>query len=1226
MATAAQDSFYARLVRRITSWRRGISRLTALLMLTAAVVLMVALCAALDVRFILAKTVREALLPALLTGAVLFLWHRWRKSRIRNTHRDTVLRMERSQPSTGQLLRTAWETVHKKRNRSPSPEAAAEEEENPGPGFEAELIRKSQVTAQIHSWSHLLPKRGILIWLLTAAACLAAVFQLARQWPDFQLGLRRVLSPATAPTYTQAVWTSSPDHFDDRHPPRLAVSISGRQAAPLLYLREAGAREWQAQKLTALPDGRSHDVILTGKMTSLEAYVQAGDGVTQTLLLNYRPTPRLLDTAVTVKMPDYTGRAPDLRKGGDVNAVEGSELAWDFTFNTPPPKAEVQITSPTEVPMTIPVRVEGNIVKASWPLPLGKFGGVLTVYDSEGAAVDSWKYDITGVRDELPKVEIPEPSKDLEATSITELPVRIRARDDFGVAELGLILEAAGKTFWTLEKVIEARDTTDLTEMTRAMLEAVPLDVRDNVRVYAYALDHKPRGGPRGVSPLRSIDIRQFKMRSIYLGKAKGPRIDAKEVTKINALITAQRAVVSDTHLLKEPARTETEAAMAAPCQPVAQKEMAVIEKTAVVHQEWESEPAVPQDDVVLLATAQQQMSETLPLFARGSVDKAFVSADRALNSLLQIRKHFLTLIMESDNPNKSDDAPKMTNPQDLVKEALRLAGEEKAVREQIAPDSANLKPAERPQADLAVSRRQQEVALSDAGELYASLMAYEKKNEGMLGLMQDAETAMKQADERIHTEQHTTAVPSLTAAERHLTDLADFIKAMDAGQLPETLQQMAAKAEQDAKKAAQGQAKADGAPKPGETPGGKPAPDGKPGSGGSPSETAQTDSGKAVGEESVKTEAEKKAAEDAKAALAEAARNAALADEILKALAAQALAAGEAPAEGGGEGEGKGKAGGAEELSREDLEGLRERAGTEALAKDLKKLAAAKAGKAGKPDETEKPGGTGKEGGDGKEGQGDQGKNGQETAAGTSPDSGQTGPGSGSGQGPGGGTETGMSGRLSEMAGQLRAEARRLQSSRLARLAALRAQAKAMMDKLAREQKDRLTKEDKELQAQLLAQGIPPGTRVRINGKTITLGNPAGENSVASNPYGKSQPGEGKKPGEEGKPGGGEKPGEGENGGNNPASGGPATQRFVADARKLNDEPITTWTKQLETEVPDLVIPALTGIIQRLDTLVAELPPSGGEEKALVNRIPENSRREVEDYFKNLSDDLDDE
>ena len=62
------------------------------------------------------------------------------------------------------------------------------------------------------------------------------------------------------------------------------------------------------------------------------------------------------------------------------------------------------------------------------------------------------------------------------------------------------------------------------------MLEKVPLSIRDNVRLHAYALDHKPRGGPRAVSTLRSVDIREFKKRARFLGQATdAPKPDQQQ-------------------------------------------------------------------------------------------------------------------------------------------------------------------------------------------------------------------------------------------------------------------------------------------------------------------------------------------------------------------------------------------------------------------------------------------------------------------------------------------------------------------------------------------------------------------------------------------------------------------------------------------------------------------------------------------------------------------------
>lgn len=67
--------------------------------------------------------------------------------------------------------------------------------------------------------------------------------------------------------------------------------------------------------------------------------------------------------------------------------------------------------------------------------------------------------------------------------------MRIRAKDDFGVSEVGFVLEAAGQREWVLEKVIDVRGQRDVSEVAPAMLEKVPVTPGANVRLYAYGLD-----------------------------------------------------------------------------------------------------------------------------------------------------------------------------------------------------------------------------------------------------------------------------------------------------------------------------------------------------------------------------------------------------------------------------------------------------------------------------------------------------------------------------------------------------------------------------------------------------------------------------------------------------------------------------------------------------------------------------------------------------------------
>jgi hypothetical protein len=1141
MTPPLHDLFDQAPVHAIVKRRGFINRTTAFAYGTALLLGAVLLLALRDIEEAWGESLRLCLISVTAASALVLAVWLWLSGRKGNDAHTVVREMEAAHPTSGQQLRTAWEVAQR---------GVATSSTDEHKHFTTRLLTEAQQQVNSRGWESLAPSARLVRVMAVCVFLAALILITAWKSPAFRTALHRIVMPLGAPTYTTVAWQSPPTHYDDRHPPRVAVLLSGRAAEPELHIRETGSAEWQTHPLNALAGGRSYDAVLNGMTGDLEMRITAGDGASPMQVVKYRSIPRLEEAKVAIHFPDYTGLASEERQGADASVVEGSTLDWSFRFNTPPDRVEWALASDTSTPEKLALKQDGPTVQASWKAPLGKYAGVLTIYDHEGATIDSWRYEVVGAVDKLPTVELLEPVKDRQATCVTELPVRIRARDDFGVAEVGLIMEAAGQTLWTLEKVITEKDQNDVSELTRAMLETVPLTLRDNVKLYAYALDHKPRGGPRSVSPLRCIDIRDFKKLEIQAGGEKPPPMEKQQFAKLNQLIRAQRIVVSDCHVLKEDAKNEQAEGIVPRCQETDVKQQDVIAKTNELYAEWYKLPSVPRDDLALLLTAAAQMGDTSRYLARMLTEQAHPASDRALASLLQIRKHLILIhspFADEDDVDEEDDSkPKPL--EELAKEAERLANEEKSVQEQIAPGER------KSTAPLESSRRQQEVAATDGGELFSAIVSHPRKNEQMLKLMAASERFMREADERLHTKEHLTAQQPLADAEHHLRDLADFIRAMIEEKLAETLKQMAGKAQSDSKKSGEGKGKGEGE-----------------GEG----------QGKGAGEKSKKVAANNKNEDEQKKqagqqALKEAARNAGLADEILKALA-------ELAAEGGkGDSDGPGKNGKQEgtgtSLGAAELAALRARAGTEALARDLKQLTAGNGG--------------------GKTGNGNQ----QPAEGGTSGDGTKPGEGTsnkpGDGQQPGGGTldHKDIAARLDKMAKALNAEAARLNASRLAHLADVREKAKGLRDKAAKEAEAAREGEEQKLIEKLLAQGMQPGQTVNINGKKITI--PA-----------QPMPGSGPGVGIENKEG-------------TPGPGTPRAdiERFALEAQRLGDGTITGLANQLATGVP--LVPAFDGIIERLDLLMTALPGSGTVQAA-QSRVPEQYRREIEAYFRNLSDDF---
>ena len=91
-------------------------------------------------------------------------------------------------------------------------------------------------------------------------------------------------------------------------------------------------------------------------------------------------------------------------------------------------------------------------------------------------------------------------------------------------------------------------------------------------------------------------------------------------------------------------------------------------------------------------------------------------------------------------------------------------------------------------------------------------------------------------------------------------------------------------------------------------------------------------------------------------------------------------------------------------------------------------------------------------------------------------------------------------------------------------------------------------------------------------------------------------------------------------------AGHGPLTSAFANKLDRLEDETIRSWGRYLrDTPFDRNMLPILEAIEKRVDELVGEIPQvstvAGGRPT-----VPEKNRREIEDYFRDLSDDFGEE
>lgn len=568
-------------------------------------------------------------------GIALVVNFGWRRTR-RCTSENATRQIEEAHPEVGQMLRTANDVA-----ALPNPE-----EQGVSPDFARRLVQQAHMKLGAIDLSEILPRKVSKDWLILGGGLCFLFLLLLVAWQDFRTGFARLLNPGGNITFSQVAVVTGNDGFTSAKPPRIQARVDGRETkSATLVIHEPDGTFTQVE-MEAGSDGDQFEAVLNGREATFQYHILAGDARSQVAVMENREPARLMSSSAVVTPPSYLGKAAEEKEQADITGVEGSQVELTFEMSAPLRKAHLSFEDGSTRSLTL------NKKQALADFELEVVKGIyrFEAVDLQGRKVEPVAFRINGKPDKLPKIKILDPSKDASATAIAEVPVRLRVTDDFGVATLGLVLEAQGEAVTIFERKVEARDEIKITELATAALEQFPLNLRDNVRLYAYATDYKPRGEQRAVSALKSIDIKQFKTRTIFVkneGEAPPPPPPgaAEALAKLEELIKDQRAVLSDTFQARE--QNVQAIAPESVVSGLKDRENTLSGQTLELRTFLASK-GIPEDDLALLAIAAQQMNEAVSLLGASDLRGGFEREDAALSSLLELRKRILQIIKKA--------------------------------------------------------------------------------------------------------------------------------------------------------------------------------------------------------------------------------------------------------------------------------------------------------------------------------------------------------------------------------------------------------------------------------------------------------------------------------------------------------------------------------------------------------------------------------------------------
>jgi len=797
MATQAPGAVADRLVEQLDETRAGMRRYRWTLGLAwtalAAALLACAL-VVVDWNWVLKRSTRAAGLASLAALTLVVFDRVALRPRRLLRRAEAAAEVEASFPDLGQRVRTTVEYIE------PTPETAPA-----APDLVRALRQDTDRRTRdldfgrIVPWRHL---RGPLAGLaLLAAAC--GLVLVAR--PEFRTAaLRFVLLPAHYTTLgvepgDQTV--KAGDVFT------LRATLSGRPVASARWLRRPreGRRGWTVVSLSnpaTKDDGppRPRLGTLTGTLNDcqddFEYRVTAGEVESPTYCVKVIHPLKLQALEVKVEPPAYTRKAPSTGKDGNIQVIEGSNVRFRFTLDRAPAEATLVVTpgkgggdgSEAASPFTTPLAITGSALTGTLPKVARPVEYQVRARAGDGMELEPRTYTIRVRFDEKPTLRFINPPEELSVIPTTEVPVRVEAADDFGLAELRVVYRIGkGPKETLLLNTLKGQPVT-AEALATLYLEKHQVDYTDGLTYYAYALDNYPPTPHRTTTELRFIDILPF--RQEFQLCEGGGTCNGSSVT-LEELILRQR-----TNLNRTFAASEDPGFAPGSAKKIAAAERELAGLTAdFTHRMEEKFGPIPS-----LHEAADAMLSASAALEKADAGAATPAEETALSGLIKARQNLRKLLKQNPSasacrkidrqqlqkirkpPLKKNDSPIARLMQDLK----ALAQEERKVC-----DGLNPKPGAgaRPGADPEPSPTQrQDAAVHSAKQLQKTVRDDPALSDLARDRMDTASGTVRKSAEALHAGDPGKAAGEADDAAGQLERLAEQVEGLKARDLAQNL------------------------------------------------------------------------------------------------------------------------------------------------------------------------------------------------------------------------------------------------------------------------------------------------------------------------------------------------------------------------------------------------------------------------------------------------------
>lgn len=800
-------------------WRRRMA--ARLLVLTG----LVALGLGLAVPWLGASTRPLALLLLVVLGLGTLLL-RWRARRLHWSAVELARRIERRHPGLNALLLTAAEAL-----------------DSAAPGlFQRRLCAEAAAQGAVQNWPATVTdaprRRATRQMLLACAACLAAclwMLQALPSAPGTAVQTAGTPPPPTAPEPLQLQVT--PGDVEVERGARLIVEAAVTPRVPAqatLVLSDAAGREQQRLPMRAGLEAATFGALLDRVEQDGFYQVEADEAVSPRYRITTYVHPVLERADVVVTPPAYTRLpAKEIRNTLKVTALEGSELAFTFKVNKAVQDAELFGEDKTIVPLQADAR-DPTLLRARLKPEATQRWRLHLVDAQERANKNPPWLSITVQANQLAKIEVVFPKRDLQVSPLQELPVEAKVWDDLSVLKSGASFSIAGRT-----REIVFRHGPTAPAQKQAVRELLALEgenaePRQLVSYHFWAEDAGSQGEVRRAqSDLFFAEVRHFE--DIFREAEPPPPSPGgkPQPGQTDPLVDLQKQVVNATwRLVRDSGAGRAMEKLAPDVEVVRTSEQMALDQTKQAMEE-----AGDAEIKAALTEAWKSMKDALDPLAqaaqerkRAPLNQALTFEQSALEWLHRAQSREHRVMRQQQNPSQAGAAQQAMRNQlmnlELKQEEQRYEEEKQAGEEQTAEQQENLqvlnrlKELARRQEALAEKikelQKQMEQARSEPEkqELASQLQRLQEEQEQLLRDVDDLRERLEQPDnaanlaeaqqqleqtrdqvleaaEQLRQEQLTDAANAATRAQRELEQLQEDFKQKTARRFSEEVKQL---------------------------------------------------------------------------------------------------------------------------------------------------------------------------------------------------------------------------------------------------------------------------------------------------------------------------------------------------------------------------------------------------------------------------------------------------